>query len=483
MSPVKDNYQYICKSCNVKQIRKTGKCPKCGEWDTLISVSLIQQSGSTKSSVQSSTVRSLSQTKLLTSIPEFDRVLGGGFIDGSVTVITGEPGIGKSTLLTQLSGNISSIPEKVLYISAEESIEQVATRIDRVATRNDSFLIRDSNSLTDIVAEIIRIKPRLLIVDSIQTIYDPDLASAPGGLQQVNACAGKLNRLTKESGLITILVGHVTKDGSLAGPKTFEHLVDTVLNFEGDRHHSIRLLRSPKHRFGATGELGIFEMNEAGLVGIPDASAFLLEDRPNNVSGSVVAPIMDEKRPLLMEVQALTNEPLSGGTPMRSVQGFDRARLAMLLAVLEKRCSAYADGLCIQDVLISVVGGLEINEPAGDLPVALAIISAFTDVPADTVIAIGEVGLSGEIRRVVNTEKRLREIERFGFKQAIIPAKSLPECKGISKEIEIIGVENITDAIEVFTKDNKNYRCRIETASRKKSARQSASAAKRLEHR
>jgi DNA repair protein RadA/Sms len=354
-----------------------------------------------------------------TGVEELDRVLGGGLVPGSVTLLGGEPGIGKSTLLLQL---LAAWSGRTLYVTAEESAQQVHMRAERLnAIKPDLWLVAEM-SLNNIIKSIDQVEPQLVIIDSIQAIADPLLNSAPGSVSQVRGCAHRLVQEAKARDLPIILVGHVTKDGGLAGPRVLEHVVDTVLSFEGERHHALRLLRAVKHRFGSTNELGLFEMTEMGLRSVPDASKLFLADRRAGVPGSIVVPTLEGHRPLLVEVQALTNLSPSHVSPRRSAQGVDSGRLAMLLAVLERRANV---NLSQHEVFASVVGGVKLGEPGADLGLCLALVSASTDRPlAENLVACGEVGLAGELRQASNTARRLGEAARLGFSRAIIPASS-----------------------------------------------------------
>lgn len=361
-----------------------------------------------------------------TGIAELDSVLGGGLVPGSVTLLGGEPGIGKSTLLLQL---LAAALGKTLYVTAEESAQQVRLRAERLGALKDSLWLLPEMSLPHIVRAIDDVQPTLVVVDSIQTVADPELGSTPGSVVQVRGCAHRLVQEAKRRNLPMVLVGHVTKEGGLAGPRVLEHVVDTVLSFEGERHHALRLLRAAKHRFGPTNELGLFEMTEAGLVGVPDASSLFLADRRTGVPGSVVVPTLEGQRPLLVELQALTN-PLSGGVqPRRSAQGVDHGRLSMLLAVLERRARV---SLAQHEVYASVVGGIKLNEPGADLGLCLALVSAITNtpLPADLVVC-GEVGLAGEVRQVGHISRRITEAARLGFTRAIVPGNSPDTQSGI----------------------------------------------------
>lgn len=373
-----------------------------------------------------------------TGLAELDRVLGGGFIPGSVTLLGGEPGIGKSTLLLQLLG---AWPGRTLYVSAEESAQQIKLRARRLGVDRPDLLMLAETTLSRIIEAIDTAKPQAVVVDSIQTIADHEIGSVPGSVVQVRACAHRLVAEAKQRGIPMILVGHVTKEGGLAGPRVLEHIVDTVLSFEGDRHHALRLLRALKHRFGRTDELGVFEMAERGLVGVPDASKMFLADRSVGVAGSAVTPTLDGQRPLLVEVQALTNAVPRGVTPRRSAQGIDAGRLALLLAVLERR-AALAMGA--HEVFASAVGGVRILEPGADLAICLAVVSALTNEPIpDDIVVFGEVGLAGELRQVAHAQRRLTEAARLGFRRAIVPANSADGVKGI----RIQRVSTLTEAV------------------------------------
>ncbi|MEY2581921.1 MAG: hypothetical protein QOE09_1770 [Ilumatobacteraceae bacterium] len=362
-----------------------------------------------------------------TGIAELDRVLGGGLVPGSVTLLGGEPGIGKSTLLLQLA---AEWPTRVLYVSGEESAQQVRLRAERLGALGPNLWLLAETSLPHVVAAFDTVNPQLVIIDSIQSVADPDLGSAPGSVVQVRGCTHRLVTEAKQRGLPMVLVGHVTKEGGLAGPRLLEHVVDTVLSFEGDRHHALRLLRAVKHRFGSTNELGVFEMVERGLVGVPDASSLFLTDRRTGVAGSAVTPTLEGHRPLLVEVQALTNKVSSGVPPRRSAQGLDPGRLALLLAVLERRARL---PMAQHEVFASAVGGVRLTEPGSDLPMCLAIVSALVDHPLPSdVISFGEVGLAGELRQVAHASRRLAEAARLGFTRAIVPANSANGVEGIS---------------------------------------------------
>jgi len=380
-----------------------------------------------------------------TGVPEFDRVLDGGIVPGSVTLISGEPGIGKSTLLLQI---VAAWSGRALYVSAEESAQQVRLRANRLGVGGDEAFLVAAMSIGDIVGAIDKVQPTLVVVDSVQTIADESIESAPGSVVQVRECSFRLVQEAKARGIAILLVGHVTKDGNIAGPRLLEHVVDTVVSFEGDRLHALRLVRAVKHRFGTTNELGLFEMTEHGLVGVPDASNMLLADRQHGVAGSVVVPTIDGQRPLLVEVQALTTKVNLGVTPRRSAQGIESSRLAMLLAVLERRMGIAFSSL---EVYVSVVGGVRLNDPGSDLAVCLALASAALDkpVPADLAV-LGEVGLGGEIRHVPHVERRVSEAVRMGFRRVILPANARVDDAG---RASLVRAATLADALSAAFKE------------------------------
>jgi DNA repair protein RadA/Sms len=416
-----------CSDCGAGFPKWAGKCGSCGAWNSLVEE--IEQSVAKTASllVRTEPAQPINAVDLTqwaatpTGIAEVDRVLGGGLVPGSVTLLGGEPGIGKSTLLLQLLGVAGQAGRRALLVSGEESVQQVRLRAERLEALSQELWIVAETSLEAVLEHIRVVKPEICVIDSIQTMSDEQLSSAPGTVSQVRDCAIALTRLAKELGIAVVLVGHVTKDGNLAGPRVLEHLVDTVLAFEGDRHHQLRLLRAAKHRFGATGELGMFEMRGEGLVGVTDPSAMLLGDRQTGVPGSMLVPVMEGHRPLMVEVQGLVAQSTLA-MPRRVAQGFDHNRLAVLLAVIERRVGIKVG---FADVFVSVIGGVRIIEPAADLAVALAVLSSATDqaVPAD-VVAIGEVGLAGEIRQVSHFAARLNEAARLGATTALVPQSS-----------------------------------------------------------
>lgn len=440
---------YRCTECAGSHPKWSGRCITCGAWNSLVEdvegpeeplVSLaagmsLVAPGEAKPITEVD--GSIGQPQP-TTIPELDRVLGGGVVPGSVTLLGGEPGIGKSTLLMQL---LAAWPARTLYVTAEESAQQVRLRAERLGALNENVWLLPEMNLHNIFKAITSVQPNLIVIDSIQTIADPELSSPPGSVVQVRGCAHRLVQEAKRSNIPVVLVGHVTKEGGLAGPRVLEHVVDTVLSFEGERHNALRLLRASKHRFGPTSELGLFEMTDAGMVGVPDASQLFLADRRTGVPGSVVVSTIEGQRPLLVELQALTNSVSGGAPPRRSAQGVDSGRLALLLAVLERRARI---SLSAHEVYASVVGGVKLAEPGADLGLCLALVSAVVNkpLPADLVV-IGEVGLAGEVRQVAQVGRRLAEAARLGFTRAIVPASASAKVDGIRVE----GAATLTEAL------------------------------------
>ncbi len=438
---------YRCADCGTSFPKWAGQCSSCQAWNTLVedvegpelSLPMVGVGGPVAIAQPISEVAGHEATPTRTDVGEFDRVLGDGIVPGSVVLLGGEPGIGKSTLLLQL---LAAWPERTLYVSAEESAQQVRLRAERLGAIHPRLWILAETSLPRIVAALDEVQPTLVVIDSIQTVADPELGSAPGSIVQVRGCAARLVQEAKARGVPMVLVGHVTKDGNLAGPRTLEHLVDVVLSFEGDRHHSLRLLRAVKNRYGPTNELGLFEMAGEGLVGVPDASSLFLSDRRTGIAGSAVLPTLEGQRPLLVEVQALVNRvATSGTTPRRSVQGLDPGRLALLLAVLERRARV---STATFDVYTSAVGGVRLTEPGADLAVCLAIVSSLSAHPiAPDVVVFGEVGLAGEVRQVPHAQRRLAEAARLGFRRAIVPFHSPDGVEGIT----LVRVSTLSEAI------------------------------------
>lgn len=444
---MKEKKRFICQQCGAVLPKWMGKCPECSSWNSIVEEMIVSPAGSThrtyKQPVSLNDIVYSEEERILTSIGELDRVLGGGIVPGSLILVGGDPGIGKSTLMLQICGNLSK-NRKVLYISGEESEKQIKLRADRLGIKNGTMYIMAENNMDEIEAVISEIKPDIAIIDSIQTVYFPQISSGPGSVSQIREATVKCLRLAKETGSAIFIVGHVTKEGSLAGPKLLEHMVDCVLYFEGERYYSYRLLRAVKNRFGSTNEIGIFEMRDKGLAEVDSPSKYLLSGKPNGTPGSAVVCILEGTRPLLVEVQALVSK--SGFTlPRRQTSGIDYNRAVLLTAVLEKKLGFI---LAQQDIFVNVAGGIKINEPGADLAIVLAIASSFKNRPvAENTVIIGEVGLAGEVRAVNHMEKRIKEAAKLGFSRAIIPSENAAEISNIA-EIKIDGVKNIREAVE-----------------------------------
>ena len=440
----KQRVEFLCDECGASTPRWAGKCPTCGEWNSLREGPVLPASTAPiprlEAAVPIAEVDMAAWSAFPTGIGELDRVLGGGLVPGSATLLGGEPGVGKSTLLTQAAAALAGAGHRVLYVSAEESSQQVRLRAERLGAVVPNVWLASETDLTHVIAQLDAVRPDVLIVDSIQTVHEPLLGSAPGSVVQVRECAHRLVREAKDRATATILVGHVTKDGGLAGPRVLEHVVDTVLAFEGDNHHALRVVRAVKHRFGSTNEVGLFEMGEGGLAAVPDASALFLADRRPGVAGSTVVPTIDGHRPLLVEVQALTLTSHLA-VPRLSAQGLDSGRLAFLLAVLERHTDV---NIVKHDVYALAVGGVRVIEPGADLALALAVASsrAGTPLPAD-LVACAEVGLGGELRQVSQTPRRLAEAARLGFRRALVPQSAPDAPDGIAA----IRVATVKDAI------------------------------------
>jgi DNA repair protein RadA/Sms len=440
---------FFCQSCGNESTKWMGQCPACKEWNTFVeetvsktSNSKIKIAGQSKPSKLSEIV-SEDEERIKTGIDELDRVLGGGIVQGSLVLVGGDPGIGKSTLLLQVCHMLAKQKKSVLYISGEESLKQIKMRASRIGDFSEDMLILCEINL-DIVSEVIKqVNPQVVIIDSIQTMYNENISAAPGSVSQVRESTSVLMQLAKGLGISIFIVGHVTKEGVVAGPRVLEHMVDTVLYFEGDRHAAYRILRGVKNRFGSTNEIGVFEMAEKGLIEVTNPSEYMLEGRPKDASGSIVTCSIEGTRPILVEIQALVCQT-NFGIPRRTAVGTDFNRVNLLMAVLEKR---YGLQLSSCDAYVNIAGGIKMNEPAIDLGIVLAIVSSYQDKPIDEkTIAIGEVGLSGEIRSVNMIEQRVVEAKKLGFKKCIVP-KSLLETLKSLEGMQIIGVENLRDAI------------------------------------
>lgn len=433
-----------------------GQCPDCGEWNTFVeerfrataasagaSTGFVRQLASA-SPIAYGTVESQDDARTTTGIDELDRVLGGGIVAGSLVLIGGAPGIGKSTIVVQMADKLSQGDAKVLYVSGEESERQIKMRGERLGLSAENLFLLPETNLQSILVEIEKLRPDIIIVDSIQTVFSEKIESAPGSVSQVRDVAGQLMIFAKQTGTPVFITGHVTKEGSIAGPKTLEHIVDTVLYFEGDRHHNHRIIRATKNRFGAANEIGVFEMTNAGLVPVGNPSELFLQERPENATGSVVTVCMEGTRPMLVEVQALVAGTRSA-SGRRMAQGFDYNRTSLLIAVLEKRLGMQLAG---DDIFVNIAGGFEIDEPAADLGVIAAIASSYRNlqIPPETAV-FGEVGLTGEIRGVLQAQARSREAQTLGFKKLILPESNK---KGSEKllGIRVVGVRNLEEALE-----------------------------------
>ena len=444
----KQKSMYCCSECGAESAHWAGKCPSCGAWNTMVEVKLeapggIKSGSRSFSAPKPKRITDLdmsAELRFTTGISEFDRVLGGGAVIGSLVLVGGAPGIGKSTLLLQMCGSIG--PEgRILYVTGEESERQLKLRATRLSIENENLYVLAETDLDKILAGIDTLKPDLVIIDSIQTVCDADISSAPGSITQVRECTMRLMRVTKEQGITIFVVGHVNKEGSIAGPKVLEHMVDCVLYFEGERSTSFRILRAAKNRFGSTNEIGVFEMVQDGLHGVDNPSELLLSGRPENAPGTCVACVIEGSRPILAEVQALVSS--ANYNASRRCNGLDYNRAAMLLAVLEKRAGLNVSGC---DAYINVIGGLSLDEPAADLATVLAVASSFLDRPLGLdLAAIGEVGLSGEIRSVSMINQRLAEIARLGFRRCVIPSHVRDEIKA-PDSLQLIPVRNVSEA-------------------------------------
>ena len=444
---------FFCTNCGTESPKWLGRCPGCGAFNTMeehiekpaaIGKAKSAPVGMSRKAQKITTVDTEGELRFSTGMGELDRVLGGGAVAGSLVLVGGAPGIGKSTLLLQICNSLCR-GRRVLYISGEESERQLKLRAQRLGVSPEELLILSETRLSDVVDAVEEVKPDILIVDSIQTLYNEENDSSPGSVSQVKDCTMTMMQLSKSQGITVFVVGHINKDGNIAGPKVLEHMVDCVLYFEGDPNTSYRLLRAAKNRFGSTNEIGVFEMMDVGLVEVPNPSQMLLEGRPEGASGTCVACVMEGTRPVLAEVQALVTQT-SFNVPRRASDGFDFNRAVLLMAVAEKRAGLKMN---IFDAYINVIGGLRLDEPGADLPVVLAVASSYRDKPiADDLVAIGEVGLTGEIRSVSHLNQRLGEVSRLGFKKCIIP-RGGSEKLDIPAGLEVYRVRNLREAIEM----------------------------------
>ena len=445
----KNTTVFVCNECGYESSKWLGKCPACNNWNTFVEEkAIVTASGKDKKKERSEPIN-LNQVekkdtiRIKTGIEELDRVLGGGFVEGSLTLLGGEPGIGKSTLILQICSKLK-LDGKILYVSGEESAEQIKLRADRLEIKNDNLLFLAETDIDNVEYGIEKYSPKFVIIDSVQTMYSEEITSAPGSVSQVREITARIMKMCKKADITTIIIGHVTKDGNIAGPRVLEHMVDAVLYLEGERYFSYRILRGVKNRFGSTNEIGMFEMQNEGLVEIKNPSSILISEREGNPPGSIIVVSLEGTRPLLLELQALS-VPSVFGMPRRNAIGIDYNRLTLLMAVLEKRAGL---NLGSQDVYLNIVGGIKVNEPALDLGIVLVTASVFKNISIkEDVVAIGEVGLTGEIRSVNMIEKRIKEAEKLGYKTCIIPESN----KKLLKEkfnLDIIGAKNIIDAMK-----------------------------------
>ena len=450
----KKRSSFVCQSCGHSAARWFGRCSGCGEWNTCVE-ERPQEVDKRREHIAVTAPRSELQPitevddqdheRLQVGIGEFDRVLGGGIMPGSVVLVGGDPGIGKSTILLQMVGQLAASNFRIAYISAEESAAQIRLRAGRLGALSEDLQVMAETNLNAILDQLKAADPVAIVIDSIQTIYMPELESAPGSVTQVRECAARLVYLAKESGIPVFLVGHVTKEGTVAGPRVLEHLVDTVLYLEGERHHHFRILRAAKNRFGSTNEIGIFEMRDQGLIEVANPSEILLAERAKGVSGSAIVCSMEGTRPLLIEIQALVSRS-SFGYPQRVATGIDAKRLSIIIAVLEKRCGHDLSG---EDIFVNVVGGMRLDEPSVDMGVGLAIVSSFRNRPIDAqTVAIGEVGLGGEIRPVNQIDRRVTEARSLGFERCLVARSNLKGWKR-PEGMEVVGVGGLEAAEEL----------------------------------
>lgn len=447
--------KFVCQECGYESTKWMGKCPGCQGWNTLVE-EIVDQDNKKRGFVTSSSSANKKpqpitlierdvEQRITTNMVELNRVLGGGIVPGSLVLVGGDPGIGKSTLLLQVSAQLAQNNNKVLYISGEESVKQTKIRADRLNVSSDQLFVLAETDLDFIEKAIEEIDPALVIIDSIQTVYMAEVTSAPGSVSQVRESTATLMRIAKTKGTAIFIVGHVTKQGAIAGPRLLEHMVDCVLYFEGERHHTYRILRAVKNRFGSTNEIGIFEMKEVGLEEVLNPSEIFLEERSQGASGSIVVASMEGTRTVLVELQALVS-PTTFGNPRRMATGIDHNRVSLLMAVLEKRVGLLLQN---QDAYLNVAGGVRLDEPAVDLGIAISIASSFRDqATSPTDVAIGEIGLTGEVRRVSRIEQRVLEAAKLGFKRVIIPEKNLGGWN-IPTGIQVVGVETVKEALEI----------------------------------
>ncbi|OIK12053.1 DNA repair protein RadA [Peribacillus sp. B-H-3] len=455
----KKKTKFMCQSCGYESAKWMGKCPGCGEWNQMVEeVEIVKPArrgafshsdpaglgAGRQKAAPITTIETSQEPRIATDLGELNRALGGGIVQGSLVLIGGDPGIGKSTLLLQVSSQLARKQKKVLYISGEESVKQTKLRADRLGAASENLFVYSETDMDYIQQAISDVQPDLVIIDSIQTVFQSEVTSAPGSVSQVRECTSTLMRIAKTTGVAIFIVGHVTKEGAIAGPRLLEHMVDTVLYFEGERHHTYRIIRAVKNRFGSTNEMGIFEMKENGLEEVGNPSEIFLEERSQGTSGSTVVASMEGTRPVLVEIQALIS-PTSFGNPRRMATGIDHNRVSLLMAVLEKRVGLLLQN---QDAYLKVAGGVKLDEPAIDLAVSVSIASSFRDKPTKpSDCLIGEVGLTGEVRRVSRIEQRVQEAAKLGFERIIIPSNNIGGWS-VPKGIEIVGVSTVAEALK-----------------------------------
>jgi DNA repair protein RadA/Sms len=446
---------YCCQACGYQTPKWMGKCPDCGTWDSIVeeraTAGPFRNAARTSALPQTApvpidTIELETDNRLLTGIEEFDRVLGGGLVQGTLVLVGGDPGIGKSTLMLQALYGLANQGQKVLYVSGEESNQQIRLRSQRLKTVSPELMVGAEVEIDAILAMIQSVQPRAVVIDSIQTMYNAELTSAPGSVSQVRESTVRLMLLAKKTGIPIFLVGHVTKEGAIAGPKLLEHMVDTVLYFEGDRNHMFRILRAVKNRFGSTNEIGVFEMKDQGLDEVANPSAVFLSERPANAPGSAVTASMEGTRPILVELQALASST-SFGTPRRTILGLDSNRVALLAAVMEKQLGMHLMGY---DIFMNVAGGVKVIEPAVDLAIVSAIASSFLDKPiANGTIVLGEVGLTGEVRAIGQVDSRIAEAGKMGFNRCVVPEGNFKRLRGIDG-VEVAGIKSVAEAVDMI---------------------------------
>ena len=453
MPKAKSTTVFFCNSCGYESSKWMGQCPGCKEWNTFTEEPKAKSSaasgrsirGTLEKPVKLTEISSESEDRISTHIDELDRVLGGGIVPGSLILVGGDPGIGKSTLLLQVCKNLSDADNDILYVSGEESLRQIKMRAERIGKFTDKLSVLCETNLSDIETNIRSLNPKVVVIDSIQTMYSEDVSSAPGSVSQVRETTNVLLQIAKGLNIAVFIVGHVTKEGTVAGPRVLEHMVDTVLYFEGDRFASYRVLRGVKNRFGSTNEIGVFEMNSDGLREVKNPSEYMLSGRPQDAKGSVVICAMEGTRPILLEIQALVCQT-SFGIPRRQATGTDLNRVNLLMAVLEKRVGLHISDC---DAYVNVAGGMKISEPGADLGIIFAIVSSFKNRPVDeSILVFGEVGLSGEVRSVSNIEQRVIEAQKLGFKKVVLPKSGLSQIRS-KTDIELIGVDNLEEALKI----------------------------------